>query len=253
MFPCPALYSTFPSRGLIKLYIFCKGWRHRCDISANKPLFPPPLSLCQITNCTAASFENGKEVRAKMDSSMEGSARKLSPLNSFSNREWLQIGIVHYLLYAAHVCYLKCVRCLWMSRSRMGVGLEEPRGERSWLNKSWNSLQICLTDRRKEGMRVYHLSPTQPSQYVCIFFFSCMHPHYFGSTHTQIQIYMQEQEKFNVNPKTRTTLSLHMAKDFANVNSELDFNVSPGCVFGFHLASYLEKEWELFPCSTFSA
>lgn len=50
-------------------------------------------------------------------------------------------------------CYLKCVRCLWMSRSRMGVGLEEPRGERSWLSKSWNSLQICLTDRRREGVR----------------------------------------------------------------------------------------------------
>lgn len=35
-----------------------------------------------------------------------------------------------------------------MSRSRMGVGLEEPRGERSWLSKSWNSLQICLLNRR---------------------------------------------------------------------------------------------------------
>lgn len=40
-----------------------------------------------------------------------------------------------------------------MSRSRMGVGLEEPRGERSWLSKSWNSLQICLADRGRGRRR----------------------------------------------------------------------------------------------------
>lgn len=32
--------------------------------------------------------------------------------------------------------YLKCVKCLWMSRSRIGVGLEDPSGDLSWLKRS---------------------------------------------------------------------------------------------------------------------
>lgn len=110
----------------------------------------------------------------------------------------------------ACVRYLKCVRCLWMSRSRMGVGLEEPRGERSWLSKSWNSLQICLMDRRREGRRVYHLSPTQPSQLALFWVFSppCTHPGHFGSTRTlnpSQETHMLERDNFNVNPKMSET------------------------------------------------
>jgi len=36
-----------------------------------------------------------------------------------------------------------------MSRSNIGVGLEDPRGDLSWLRRSWNSLHICLKEKWK--------------------------------------------------------------------------------------------------------
>lgn len=64
-----------------------------------------------------------------------------------------------------------------MSRSRMGVGLEEPRGERSWLNKSWNSLQICLTRQKEGGTQglpsvCFSFSPSSPSLFPIIIIFN---------------------------------------------------------------------------------
>lgn len=128
---CEALLT--PLEVFRKLHFFCKGW---CDISAYQPLFCPlPLCrMCQVTNCAAASKRSQPRLCK----------------NRLCSSSLLKYGV---MMHEKHMWwYLKCVRCLCMSRSRMGVGLEEPRGERSWLNKSWNSLQICLT-RQKEGGR----------------------------------------------------------------------------------------------------
>ena len=38
----------------------------------------------------------------------------------------------------------KCVRCLWMLGSRMGVGLVLHRGDLSWFNRSINSFVMYL-------------------------------------------------------------------------------------------------------------
>lgn len=73
----------------------------------------PPYSSPNVTNCSAATFGNAKWLCG--DQNKHGSCL-LSLMLEF---ELLRQG------------YLKCVRCLWMSRSRMGVGLEEPKGDRS--------------------------------------------------------------------------------------------------------------------------
>lgn len=184
---CPAVYSTAPFRGLIRCYIFCKWWRHRCDISANKALFPPPLSI--VPNIKLHSCIFLKWQRGQWENTERGSARKLSSLSRFSAESDSRLatslrekkGNAPLFSYACHTCYLKCVRCLWMSRSKIGVGLDEPRGERSWLNKSWNSLQICLTDRRRDWGFTICLQQNHH-----IFSLFCTHPHHFGSTHMQI-------------------------------------------------------------------
>lgn len=79
---CPAVYSTAPFRGLIRCCIFCKWWRHRCDISANKALFPPPLSI--VPNIKLHSCIFRKWQRGQWENTERGSARKLSSLSRFS-------------------------------------------------------------------------------------------------------------------------------------------------------------------------
>lgn len=79
---CPAVYSTAPFRGLIRCCIFCKWWRHRCDISANKALFPPPLSI--VPNIKLHSCIFLKWQRGQWENTERGSARKLSSLSRFS-------------------------------------------------------------------------------------------------------------------------------------------------------------------------
>lgn len=48
------------------------------------------------------------------------------------------------------VMRLKWVRQPWIPGSRMGAGLEFPSGERSWVRRSVNSLQICLTGKQSQ-------------------------------------------------------------------------------------------------------
>lgn len=120
-----------------------------------------------------------------------------------------------------------------MSRSRMGVGLEEPRGERSWLSKSWNSLQICLTDRRWEGRRGWEgftICLQHNRGNLCLFpsfthspllMFSYTHPHHFGSTHVKMcpkkHLKKPAAEKFNADAEAKakhlcnTTLNIQLS------------------------------------------
>lgn len=49
------------------------------------------------------------------------------------------------------VMRLKWVREPWIPGSMMGAGREFPRGDRSWVSRSVNSLQICL-ESSKEGL-----------------------------------------------------------------------------------------------------
>lgn len=152
---CTALWSTtLPFGGFQKTAFFFlqRVMWHFCLPAT--VLSPPSLS--HVPNNKLCSCIFGK--MAKLSEPKQRAARLCK--NRLCSSSLLKYGVI---MHEKHMWwYLKCVRCLCMSRSRMGVGLEEPRGERSWLNKSWNSLQICLTDRR-EGMRVYHLSSTQLS------------------------------------------------------------------------------------------
>lgn len=215
MFLCPALYSTSPSRGLIKLCIFCKGWRHRCDISANKPLFPPPLSLCQITNCTAASLENGKEVRAKMDSSMERSARRLSLLSHFNKREtpgwsYCPLAVIH------STRVLPEVREVSLDVQVENGGRSGGAQRRTVLAQQVLELLTDLPDRQKVGGRERGFTICLQHNiaiYVFLkrFFFLLIildqPTHEFSST-------SRSKMKFKDKLKTKTTLPQHAAKIF---------------------------------------
>lgn len=217
-----------------------RGWRHRCDISANKPLFPPPLSFVpnnKLHSCIFRKWQSGPSQNGEQPSS----ARKPPPLARLNGSRRSRLEIMRKRPAWARVCYLKCVRCLWMSRSRMGVGLEEPRGERSWLNKSWNSLQICLTDRRREGKRVYHLSATQPSQFVPFFFLII-----FFHASTLIVVGRPTREKNRRNTKfckcRRVRLSALVQTHLSGFDSVLK-----SLMGGFY---WKKQVWELLPFST---
>lgn len=140
------------------------------------------------------------------------------------------------------MCYLKCVRCLWMSRSRMGVGLEEPRGERSWLSKSWNSLQICLTDRGREGNEGFTICLQHSRRNLFLFLFprapvpiildQATHESLPGNNRRQ-----KERDEFNVDAETSETLAHNVIPEVLQMWSErCFFNIVPGCLPGFQSA-----------------
>lgn len=52
----------------------------------------------------------------------------------------------------------KWERQLWMPGSRMGVGLELPRGVLSWASRSVNSLHSCLQVKTHSVMSDYRVS-----------------------------------------------------------------------------------------------
>lgn len=123
-----------------------------------------------------------------------------------------------------------------MSRSRMGVGLEEPRGERSWLNKSWNSLQICLMDRRKGGNE--GLPSVSNTTVAVFFFFSHPSSSFWISPHRNSSQETIEGTQ-HAGAKTSSMSIQKQAKHFSqhdsgkSAESKLVFNICPGCLFGF--------------------
>lgn len=154
--------------------------------------------LCQTTNCTAASLENGKAIRAKKTESsraLQGNClspsqqclERLQPGNiSYQNTHWFSRKTVTWSVWGVSVCPGPGWGWVWRSPEENDLGSASPGTPYRF---AWQ------TDGERVGVGVggvYHLSPTQPWQLVPFSFFFSLPPFYF---------LLHPSSSFQINPR----------------------------------------------------
>lgn len=152
--------------------------------------------LCQTTNCTAASLENGKAIWAKKTESsraLQGNClspsqqclERLQPGNiSHQNTHWFSRKSVTWSVWGVSVCPGPGWGWVWRSPEENDLGSASPGTPYrfAWQTDGGREegFTICLQHNRGNLC----LFPSFSHSPLLMFFYA--HPHHFGSTHVKM-------------------------------------------------------------------